>query len=325
VHLEDLSSPVLSFDLSLGFVDLDTRFPTRRKEAGTPEPDPEAGPTAPPVLKRMEADGRLKVKRVRWAGLDVHDLDLHLVAEEGLLRADPVRARFSGGTLQGNARLDLRGPDALTGLRLRADGVEVGPVSRALAGRREMTGRANLDIDLASTGLDPAGWPAGLNGRAAFQILDGTVGFFGVPQDATERAGERVNPFEETGRPTPFERIDGTLRARQGVVANRDLRFRSQVLSAAGDGVVDLRKQRVGYDLAVVLPLLPDVWVRVAGPLHDPGVQVQPLKMLTKSVKGLGKEALDLPGSIGRGARSLGEGVTELPGSIGDTIKGLFD
>ena len=326
VHVDDLSRPALSFDLGLGVVDLDaTGSSGRLADPGASEP---AGPSAhevPPLLRSLEADGRLRAERVRVAGLDIDDLDLHLTAKDGRLRADPVRARLSEGRLHGSAGLDVSGEQPVPALLLHAEDLEVGSVVQALAGRREMTGTADLDVDLRSSGLDPKAWPGNLNGSAAFEILDGTVSFFGVPRNAGEAPPEQVNPFQETERPTPFERIDGTVQARDGRLINRDLRFRSTVLSAAGNGVVDLREQAVGYDLAVSIPLLPDVWVRVAGPLDDPGVRVQPLKMLRKSVEGLGKEALELPGNIGRGARSLGEGVTELPGSIGDTIKGLFD
>jgi AsmA protein len=326
VHVEDFSRPAVAFDLGLGVVDLDAWGSTgRRSNSGPPEPGDPRAPGIPPLLKSLEAEGRLRAGRVKAAGLEIDDLDLHLSANGGRLRADPVRATLSEGTLRGSAGLDASGKRAVPSLRLHGEGVRVGPVVRALAGRREMTGTAGLDLDLRSSGLDPEGWPGDLNGSAAFEILDGTVRFFGVPQSAEKTSPDQVNPFGETERPTPFERIDATLQARDGRLTNRDLRFRSRALSADGGGVVDLRGRRVDYDLAVRLPVLPDVWVRVAGPLDDPGVRVQPLRMLRESVEGLGKEALDLPGSIGRGARSLGEGVTELPGSIGDRIKGLFD
>jgi AsmA protein len=325
-HVDDLSRPALSFDLGLGVVDLDAYGLSKRRAApGPPEPNGPEEAEVPPLLRSLEAEGRLRAERVRVAGLDVEDLDLRLTASGGRLRADPVRASLSSGILRGSAGLDASGGQAVPALLLHAEGLEVGPLVQTLAGRREMTGTAEFDVDLRASGLDPGAWPRSLNGSAAFEILDGTVRFFGLPRNAEESSPGQVNPLQETERPTPFERIDGTVQARDGRLTNRDLRFRSTVLSADGDGVVDLREQAVAYDLAVRIPVLPDVWVRVAGPLDDPGVRVQPLRMVRDSVEGLGKEALGLPGNIGRGARSLGEGVTELPGSIGDKIKGLFE
>ena len=328
IDILDLALPAVSFDLRMTELDLDRYIRAWKDRPKTSESLPSKGTgTAeglPPVVRAMEVEGRLRAKRVRVSGLDVTDVDLVLNAEKGMLRADPVKARLSGGTLQGRAGLDATGPSPLPSLTLRGEGIQVGPLVRTLTGKEEMTGTARVHMDLQSKGLAPDAWMADMSGPVRFEVTDGTVGFFGAPPDTGKNVYQEVENLEPD-RPTPFSMLKGSVNARRGLLSNRDLLFESPVLRATGKGEVDLRNRRVDYELRAILPLLPDMLIHIAGPIEDPDIRLKPLKMLTESVEGLGKQATELPGNVGRGVQDLGESALDLPGSIGDKLKGLFE
>jgi AsmA protein len=272
----------------------------------------------------MAVEGRLLAERVRISGLEFEEVRLALETGNGILRADPIHALFYGGRIQGRAGLDATGPTPVSSLVLQAEGFQVGPVFRALTGKEEMTGTARLDLDFRSSGLGPDAWMADLSGPCRFELEDGTVGFLGAPRETGESVENTLNPLETDG-PMPYRLLSGSVAASSGRLENRDLLFESPALRATGQGVVDLRKRRMDYVLKASFPVLPGVHLHIAGPLDKPDVSLKPLKRLGESVEGLGRQAGELPGSVGRTVRGVGENVEKLPGGIGGRLKGRFD
>ena len=327
--LRDASLPAAVFDLRLGRLNLDRYLGGESGHAPAPANASDFrndAPAVPPALRTLDLEGRVRAKKIQAAGLAFEDVDIQVNARDGLLRVEPVQATLCGGKIRARAALDVRGDAVLPALALRAEQVQVGPVVRALAGGEKMTGTAEVDLDVRTRGLEIDAWLTNLNGPGSFAVRNGTVSFFGVPQDARTRKKDfsTFNPFQVSDSRTPFDLLQGTVTAREGLVTNQDLRFQSRGIQAAGRGRVDLRGRSVDYDLDVILSYLPDVSVRIVGPLSDPSVRVQPLKMLQRSVEGLGKGAMDVPEKMKEGVQGVGEGVLKLPGSIGDTFKGLF-
>lgn len=326
-ELRDASLPAATFDLRLTRLDLDRFLSSENGGAPAPVNGSESRnetPQIPPALRTLDLEGRVRAEEIQAAGLAFEDVDVQVNARAGLLRVEPVHATLCGGKIQAKAALDVRGDMALPALALRAEQVHVGPVVRALAGEEKMTGTAEIDLDVRTRGLEIDAWLTNLNGPGSFAVRNGTLSFFGVPQDARKKDSSTFNPFQVSDSRTPFDLLQGSVTAREGLLTNQDLRFQSRGIQAAGRGGVDLRRRTVDYDLDVILSYLPDVSVRIVGPLSDPSVRVQPLKMLQRSVEGLGKGAMDVPEKMKEGVQNVGEGVLKLPGSVGDTFKGLF-
>jgi uncharacterized protein involved in outer membrane biogenesis len=325
--LRDISLPAAAFDLRITHLNLDRYLNGKNDKAPSPAKAADSRGEAtkiPSVLRTLDLEGRFRAERIQARRLIFEDIDVRVNAGDGLLRVEPVHATLYGGEIEARSTLDVRGQAALTTLALRAEQVQVGPVVQALAGEEKMTGTAEVDLDMRTRGLDTDAWLAHLTGPGSFAVRNGTVSFFGVPKDAEKEGTSTVNPFQVSDSPTPFETLDGSVSAHEGLLTNQDLRFHSQMIQAAGQGQVDLRQRSMDYDLDVILSYLPDVSVRIVGPISDPSVRVQPLKMLRRSVEDLGKGAMDVPEKVKDGVQGVGEGVLKLPGSIGDTFKGLF-
>lgn len=327
-ELRDASLPGASFDLRMTRLNLDQYLKGENREVPATEKAHDsrnAPPSIPPALRTLDLEGRVRAEGIQAAGIAFDDVDIQVSARDGLLRAAPVHATVYGGKTEARSSLDVRGETPLPSLTLHAEKIQVGPLLQALAGEEKMTGTAEVDLDLHTRGLDTDTMLAHLTGPAVFAVRNGSVSFFGVPQKARGKGDfDVVNPFQVSNGPTPFDVLKGSITASQGLLTNPDLRFRSRVIQAAGQGRVDLQRCRMDYALDVILSYLPDVSVRIVGPLSDPSVRVQPLKMLRRSVEDLGKGAINVPGKVKDGVQDVGEGVLKLPGSIGDTFKGLF-
>jgi len=327
IDLRDISLPAAAFDLRITHLNLDRYLNGENDMAPAPAKAADSRGEAtkvPSVLRTLDLEGRFRAERIQARGLIFEDIDVQVNAREGLLRVEPVHAILYGGNIEARSTLDVRGQAALTALDLRAEQIQVGPVVRALAGEEKMTGTAEINLDMHTRGLDTDTWLAHLTGPGSFAVRNGTVSFFGVPKAAQKEGASIVNPFQISDSRTPFETLDGSVSAHEGLLTNQDLRFQSPKIQAAGQGQVDLRQRSMDYALDVTLSYLPDVSVRIVGPLSDPSVRVQPLKMLRRSVEDLEKGAMDVPEKVKDGVQGVGEGVLKLPGSIGDTFKGLF-
>jgi AsmA protein len=327
IQFPRLFEPELTMDLKADILDLDPYLST--KGGSTNQGHPQARDQKPETgsgdslsfIRQARMDARLEVEKLTVAKIDFQKVLLRIRAEDGVVDARPVRADLHGGSLEASARADAGGTPAALAFKLNARGIPTGPVIKALLGKKRMTGKGDVEADLTSKGLTRREITDNLNGRASFQVLDGELTFFGVPDE--KAAGPEPDLFGED-RGTPFSSLSGTIRAVDGRLSNNDLALESTILKVRGAGIVDLPKERLDYVAEVILPLLPDLSLRISGPLRDLDIRTQPLKMLQNSIESLGKEAVDLPENVGKGVKGIGKGVIDLPENLGGAVKKLF-
>lgn len=289
--LKNFARPVTNFALALDDVDVDRYLPPReepQRSAGFISSANAAQTNAPPpaTLRAFNAQGVLRIGKLKVANLRATDVQATLNAANGVIKLHPLNANLYGGTYQGNVGLDARGDALQLTLDEKLNGVQAGPLLRDLAGKERLTGKATLSAKLAARGADGDALLRTLGGNAAFSFTDGAVKGVNIAKlvrDAQARLQGQAPARDDAPNQTDFSELRGTAVITGGILHNEDLTAKSPLLRVTGKGDVNLVDRTMDYVLGVALvntltgqsgkelTELRDVTipVKVSGPLAD--------------------------------------------------------
>ena len=160
---------------------------------------------------------------------------------------------YEGG-YQGDLKLDVRGKQPKISMNEKLEGVQVGPLLQDLTGEDTLSGKANANATLVTTGQSPEQFKQTLNGKLGFAFTDGAVKGFNLAA-MLRKAQAQINgqpaPQETGPNQTDFSELSGTASVTNGVVRNRDLLAKSPLLRVQGEGDIDLPEEALDYLVTV--------------------------------------------------------------------------
>ncbi|HHO69683.1 MAG TPA: AsmA family protein [Gammaproteobacteria bacterium] len=325
--------PAIRFEFALDDFDLDRYLPAQEPRPATPAAAPAAGAGALPVetLRGLDVDGSLTIGKLKAFKLHSSDIALKLRAKNGLIRLAPASAKLYQGRYAGDMQMDVRGRQPKLSMNESLSGVQIGPLLKDLTGEDKLSGNAELKSKLNMRGDTPEAMTRTLNGNVAFAFTDGAIKGIDLPALIREaRAVIKGEPAPaETGpQQTDFTELKGTATITDGIIDNRDLLARSPLLRVAGEGRVDLPRERIDYLLKVrVIGSLKgqgavdkdlegvEIPVEIGGSFTRPSYKVRLDKVLKKAVKKKAKKKLK---------KKLEKKLEKLEPGLQDTLKGLF-
>ncbi|MGE5503648.1 MAG: AsmA family protein [Actinomycetota bacterium] len=197
-----------------------------------------------PLAALDQIDADLDLALAKWG--QVSDLAARLHLDRGRLRAEPVSARLSGGTVAASAGVDAA-TQAVT-LHLDARGVDLGQLVDGVSG-----GRTDLLVDLKGRGAGLREVAARLNGTVVATVgearLRGTAIDRAGADTATQLVGA-LDPFSSGNDATQVKCAAARLTVHDGVAtADRGLAVETARTDVVGAGTIDLRNEAL--DLAV--------------------------------------------------------------------------
>src|SRR5690606_17247469 len=155
-----------------------------------------------------------------------------------------------------NARIDLRPDQPELNLQGSLARMQVEPFLKTPESPSPLTGRVSLDSNLTTSGNSQRAWINNLNGNASFLIDDGVLVDANLEQQlcmAIATLNRKSLGSEPRGRDTRFENLAGSLRIRNGVATNPDLKARIPGLTVNGNGDLDLRVLGMDYRVGLVI------------------------------------------------------------------------
>jgi AsmA protein len=242
------------------------------------------------ALRDLHVNGSVRIGRLRAKGTDLADVKATVRGEAGRLDVVPFSLRVHGGTVNGRIGVDARAnrittSGSVAGLQLRSLNAGVG-------GRAAIEGSASGTFDLSAAGATTNQMKRALAGTAAVEVRDGALvgidlaDLIGTASALLQSRGQQKGALDENKR-TPFSQLSASVRIKDGVAYNDDLKAKSAQLDIAGRGTVDVGSSQIDYALqAQVLPgpateRSPlrsvaglSVPVRVTGPLEKPSYAV---------------------------------------------------
>jgi len=255
VHLLDGKGPVVRTKLTLDQIDLDRYLPP-----ATEQPTAEAASPAQPsvaaadpfaALRTLDLVGEFTIGSLKVAKLRMKQVRSKLVARNGVLKVDPMAAKLYEGNLAGRLLLDAAGKKPKLAVKEELTGIQVGPLLEDLTGQGRLTGRGEVYVDIRATGLTEPEIRRTLNGDSRFFFKDGAIKGINIAQlirDASSKLGLSSGQIETgTANQTDFSELDASMTITNGVIKNDDLQAKSPLLRVAGNGQVDLPKDRIDY------------------------------------------------------------------------------
>ncbi len=312
--------PGLSGTLAVAKLDLDAlRAAMPASAAGAPAP---AAPAAPAAAEgRVIPDVALPFAALRGVDADLRLTIASLTAGGATWQAISAPVKFSGGrggiaplaitTPGGPVTAELAADAAESSLRVaaRAPALDLAALQSALGQPVRVTGRGEVDLDLAGTGARLRAWAGSLSGHLGLAMLDATVEpALTAPVQAALR--QRVPILPALPQRLPVECVAIRADLAEGQARIGTLLVDAPAAKVAGSGTINLR------DETLALRLLHDVRaagqsIRVAanlgGTLANPaygGVQAQNLGEVIGGLGSrLGGTAGELLGALGQASR----------------------
>jgi uncharacterized protein involved in outer membrane biogenesis len=232
-------------------------------------------------IRAMDADVRYKAESIRDAPVRITSGSVRVRLDDGLLRADPIRATLAQGLVQGHVNLNARRSTPVTDLDLRLSNARVEqlvpvrfggatPLTGSLVGRAKLTGSGNsVHKAFASANGEVMAVVPGGEIRKAFAELMGV--------NVTKGLGLLLKHDQST---TPIRCAVVHFNTRSGVMTTDSLVFDTGPVLVTGSGTVNLDTERMSFKVRghdkkfrLVRVLLP---VKAEGPIRAPKLGVEP-------------------------------------------------
>jgi hypothetical protein len=242
------------------------------------------------ALALLDADIRARADRVTWRGWRFGEPTLTLTLRDGTLALSDATARLFDGALalEGSVR---GGTDGGTGrvpaleARLRLEEADAAQTAATLAGQPFLTGRLDAAAEIAARGASPYGLVSDLRGAMEFAAEDGVLRGLDLPRLSAQlgELGSREGlagliAASLAGGETPYRRISGTARIRDGVLRTTDMRAEIAAAEATLRAQVDLPRYRLdalGRFRLTEYPDAPAIGVAFVGPLDAPERRIE--------------------------------------------------
>lgn len=244
----DLVSTRLDFDDLGGFVGATPRAndaaPALASDAdGRVLPD---RPYRLEKLRAMDANVRLRAKRINAPRLPLDDMDAHLKLNDGVLVLEPLNFGVAGGDIRAVIRMDARASTLRTQARIAARGLDLDRLLPDVERARSAIGRVGGEIVLRGEGNSIAQMLATADGDVAIGMGRGQVSNL-IIEFAGLDVAEALKFLLTEDRRVPVRCAFGDFTVANGVMTARSLAFDTTDTIILGEGRIDLREE--AFDL----------------------------------------------------------------------------
>lgn len=256
------SAPSYSFDVGIDAIDVDRYLPPPTKEPTKKEgPKPQAAAVIPvALLRNTEADGRLRIQKLKAFGIRSEQITIMVAAHGGKIVLGPNQAKLYGGSYAGRTVIDASTATPRFQFEEKLAGVQIGPFLKDADVFDRYSGTGNVDLKLSAQGFDAAQIKRTLNGTAAIDFRDGTIQGVNL-QKMMQQAraaydqvrGKEVRAKPDAGDETAFRSLTATVRVTDGLARNDDLKLDGPVVRASGGGTANLAQETIDYRLQVTV------------------------------------------------------------------------
>jgi AsmA protein len=202
------------------------------------------------AIKGLDLKGAIKIGRLQAHKLKLSGLDAQIEAAGGRLQVAPLRASLYGGSLDG--ALTVNAANNQFSLRQNLRGIDISPLLKDLADKDFLEGHGNVSLDVTTRGDTVSALKRGLAGKAALDLRDGAIKGVNVAKllrNAKSLLGgkQAVSGTADTAEKTEFSGLAASFNIDGGVARNNDLSLKSPVVRLAGEGDIDIGRDRVDY------------------------------------------------------------------------------
>lgn len=207
---KDFNKPNLTLEARLDNIDLDRYLPPPSEEPSTEQaeattPDEKA---APPIdyapLRKLVLDGRINVGDLKAKNTRMQNIDIHVTAQNGIIRIDPVNMDLYSGTVKVDGTFNVQGKTPKSTVDMNIAGVQTGTLIKDFLNKELIEGVLNAGVKLTFSGDQPDLIRKTLNGKGELKFNDGAI----VGIDLANMVRNIKSAFGGQGTPEQKPRTD---------------------------------------------------------------------------------------------------------------------
>ena len=320
VGIASFSNPVYQFNLDLNKLDADKYITKSDKPADNKSDDTQIDLRA---LKKLNAQGSLHIGDLKVANIKTNDVNLRLIANQGLAELAPFSANLYRGKMNGSLKIDARNTPSIV-FKQSMSNIAIEPLLMDAINNDMLSGKGTLNLDITTQGNSVNALKKSLNGNAAINLADGAVkgiDIAGTIRGVKDKLNfmKQANVTGDKTKRTDFAEMSASFTIKNGIAHNDDLSIKAPLFRIGGEGDVDIANQTINYNAK------PTVVNSLKG---QGGSDLGLLNGLTIPIKVTGtfakpNYALDFGGlAAGIAKNKL---LENLGGAKGDAIKGLIN
>jgi AsmA protein len=239
-------------------------------------------PTIASLLSSVDADLRISTDALVVPGISTGQGAIAITLKNGKLLADVAELAVEDGLFKGQMVVERIGTDPRYGLNGKLEGVQAGRLMQRTLGRNPLQGKADITVNLMTTGDTTSELITGLDGKANIVMREG--GRLGFDLRALAQSARRsdLRGWQAGGASvTNFDELALALDVRRGVVHTTIVKAKSGAGAITGGGSINLPAR--GLDFVVGLgagepspkAVATHHVLTLSGPWHLPHVTVE--------------------------------------------------
>lgn len=254
----DLVSKRLDFDDLAGFIGAPPQ--TGQGEATNAElsaqsaklaADPRILPDSPydlTKLRSMDADVRLKARRINAPSLPIDDMDAHLKLDAGVLQLMPLNFGVASGDIRSTIRMDARTSVIKTRAQISARRLDLSKLFPDVKLTQDAVGRIGGDISLTGSGNSIAAMLGTADGDIALGMGSGRISNLLMELAGIDIA-EVLKFLVTKDRKVPIRCAFGDFAVKDGLMQSRALAFDTADTIIVGKGKISLKNEILDLEL----------------------------------------------------------------------------
>ncbi len=239
----------------------------RKGSTVTPHPAQEGAGDQPliPVdlLRKLAFNADITIGKLTAARLNITNIQLKASGKDGLIRLDPFAAELYEGDIRVTGDIDVGRATPEIRIVKELQGVQVGPLLKDMTGKEEIRGRADIHVEVATSGMSKNALTRHANGKMRLSLSDGEIAKLKIIDTIRtakmllggtgKQQGNAAVANRSAGRPTTFASLTATGVITNGVLKNNDLAAESELMTVNGRGTVNLVTEQIDYLLTIYL------------------------------------------------------------------------
>ncbi len=203
-------------------------------------------------LNKVDLDAILLTEGFSLKGVDVGSSTLTATIKGGKLRFTSSDASLFEGKFGSDLTLDAATAQPSMAFTFKTSGVQAKPILTTFANFKKLSGMADAQVSVTSSGTSQKEIIGNLDGRGSVMFHNGSFEGIDLVNIAQLLQSKLTDMGVGEGK-TDFVDLGGTFKITKGVAQNDDFKMRGPLVQATGSGAVNLPEKSVNYRVVPVL------------------------------------------------------------------------
>lgn len=255
-----LANSAVQLNLKGDAINADRYLPPASEDASSENEPVESAPSDEgdllplETLRALALDIKLGLGELIVSNLTIKDINAVITAWEGILEVEDFSGKLYNGGFAAKVTLDARTDNPTWAIGSKVSDVETLQLLTDLAEVRMLSGSANLNMDVKTTGNRVSALRNDAKGSIDFNLAKGEFTQMNLTRMACQGialANQDKLTATDWGTSTPFNDMKGTIKIDGNTLNNTNLVAALSGMRLEGDGTVDLATSNLDYEIGL--------------------------------------------------------------------------